>query len=128
MVEHKHASGSCNAHLCLLFGGHFLAMAALLCAAAVTYDDDHGVVMQMYLYVGNWKFKVMERKEVERQAVALRMTALDGHGKPHGQPNSPQNGSSQHDTNTVHDLENGAPFWSVLLHTCLTCAAHARHT
>lgn len=61
----------------------------------------------MYLYVGNWKFKVMERKEVERQAVALRMTALDGHGA-HGHLGSPQNGSSQHDDNTQHELENGA--------------------
>ena len=30
----------------------------------------------MYLYVGHWTFKVMERKEVERQAIALRNTAL----------------------------------------------------
>ena len=62
----------------------------------------------MYLYVGNWKFKVMERKEVERQAVALRMTALDGHG-PHSHLSSPQNGASQHDASTRHELENGAP-------------------
>ena len=82
--------------------------------------------MQMYLYVGKWKFKVMERKEVERQAVALRMTALDGHGKQHGHPNSPQNGNHQHDMNTVHDLENGALLSRTLLNICLTCAAHTR--
>ena len=64
------------------------------------------VPVQMYLYVGNWKFKVMERKEVERQAVALRMTALDGNRK--SQERKPQNGASHHDESTLHDLENGA--------------------
>ena len=64
------------------------------------------VRLQMYLYVGNWKFKVMERKEVERQAVALRMTALDCNRKSHEQ--KPQNGASHHDESTLHDLENGA--------------------
>ena len=64
------------------------------------------VAAQMYLYVGNWKFKVMERKEVERQAVALRMTALDGNRKSNEQ--KPQNGASHHDESTLHDLENGA--------------------
>lgn len=63
--------------------------------------------MQMYLYVGNWKFKVMDRKEVERQAVALRMTALDGNSKQRSHMRSPQNGDSQQDTHTLHDLENG---------------------
>ena len=64
---------------------------------------------QMYLYVGKWKFKVMERKEVERQAVALRMTALDGHkhGQQHQHPQRPQNGASHDDASTLHDLENG---------------------
>jgi len=64
--------------------------------------------MQMYLYVGNWKFKVMDRKEVERQAVALRMTALDGDSKQRSHMRSPQNGGSEQDTHTLHDLENGA--------------------
>ena len=92
----------------------FLAMAGLPLYAAA---DKCSIAMQMYLYVGNWKFKVMERKEVERQAVALRMTALDGHGKQHA--NSPQNGDSRHDMNTVHDLENGASL-SHLLCSCLS--------
>ena len=77
---------------------------------------------QMYLYVGNWKFKVMERKEVERQAVALRMTALDGHDKQHSHPNAAQNGNHQHDMSTLHDLENGA---SVLNLCCVLPTAYA---
>jgi hypothetical protein len=65
--------------------------------------------LQMYLYVGKWKFKVMERKEVERQAVALRMTALDGHkhSQQHQHPQRPQIGASHDDASTLHDLENG---------------------
>jgi hypothetical protein len=34
--------------------------------------------VQVYLWTGSGRFKVMDRKEVERQAVAIRLTALDG--------------------------------------------------
>ena len=60
--------------------------------------------MQMYLWTGNWRFKVMDRKEVERQAVAIRLTALD-QGK-NGRHALGDLGSSQ-DATTVQDLENG---------------------
>ena len=104
--ERKLAKDFCCASLCLRVAG----IPALIREAAV----------QMYLYVGNWKFKVMERKEVERQAVALRMTALDGKQPTHSA--SPQNGTSQHDNDTLHDLENGgsATQLSNLLHPGLT--------
>lgn len=75
--------------------------------------------VQMYLYVGKWKFKVMERKEVERQAVSLRMTALDGSNKAHQQ--SSQNGASPHDADTLHDLENGVPASGISFAVCQIC-------
>ena len=66
----------------------------------------------MYLWTGNWRFKVMDRKEVERQAVAVRMTALDGGGAKSGPPGGVVNGggglAAAHDAGTVLDLENGA--------------------
>jgi hypothetical protein len=67
---------------------------------------------QVYLWTGKWKFKVMDRKEVERQAVAIRMTALDA-GKQHREnaEAGPGRGASVtqlQDVSTLHDLENGA--------------------
>lgn len=92
-----------------------------LCSPGRWGPDGVHAAVQMYLYVGNWKFKVMERKEVERQAVALRMTALDGNRKSHEQ--KPQNGASHHDESTLHDLENGA-------HQAISSIKelHCRHT
>lgn len=53
----------------------------------------------------------MDRKEVERQAVAIRLTALDGKSTGGTLP-SATNGASaaplaaQQDASTLHDLEN----------------------
>ena len=82
----------------------------------------------MYLYVGNWKFKVMDRKEVERQAVALRMTALDGDSKQRSHMRSPQNGDAEQDIHTLHDLENGASISSAsfsVFSLHMLCMSHA---
>ena len=69
---------------------------------------------QVYLWTGKGRFKVMDRKEVERQAVAVRMTALGeaGGAKSGGGPvaaNGAASGLGQaQDAGTVSDLENGA--------------------
>ncbi|BDA48190.1 probable solute carrier family 43 member 3 at N-terminal half [Coccomyxa sp. Obi] len=74
-------------------------------------------VGQVYLWTGKGRFKVMDRKEVERQAVAIRMTALDG-GKraaamngvggaaDPGLANGAAGAASQQDAGTLHDLEH----------------------
>ena len=68
--------------------------------------------MQVYLWTGKGRFKVMDRKEVERQAVAVRMTALGdaGGGAKSGAGGGAANGGlgPAQDTGTVSDLENGA--------------------
>ena len=77
--------------------------------------------MQVYLWTGKGRFKVMDRKEVERQAVAIRMTALDGGKRAAGLNGAGLNGAggaadagrtncaagpaSQQDAGTLHDLE-----------------------
>ncbi|KAK9901983.1 hypothetical protein WJX75_000204 [Coccomyxa subellipsoidea] len=74
-------------------------------------------VGQVYLWTGSGRFKVMDRKEVERQAVAIRLTALDGGKRAGGNSANgggahPANGTagladaSRQDAGTLHDLEN----------------------
>ena len=72
--------------------------------------------MQVYLWTGKGRFKVMDRKEVERQAVAIRMTALDSGKRAAGlngaggsadpaRANGAAGPASQEDAGTLHDLE-----------------------
>ena len=69
------------------------------------------------MWAGGWRFKVMDRKEVQRQAVAVRMTALDGggggakigNGGAAGGNAAAKSGlAAAQDAGTLHDLENGA--------------------
>jgi hypothetical protein len=70
------------------------------------------------MWTGGWRFKVMDRKEVQRQAVAVRMTALDGGGgakvgnggEAGGNAAGRKGGglAAAQDAGTLHDLENGA--------------------
>lgn len=69
---------------------------------------DQTAGMQVYLWTGKGRFKVMDRKEVERQAVAIRMTALNGGKRAAGMNGAggAAGAASQQDAGTLHDLEH----------------------
>ncbi len=56
----------------------------------------------------------MDRKEVERQAVAIRLTALDGNkGRGGSGAGRPASLTQAQDAGTLNDLENGVPSCSL---------------
>lgn len=108
---------SSQLHACKLAPAAALAgpcMPSQGCVAAGVCELDDICMRQVYMWTGNWRFKVMDRKEVQRQAVAVRMTALDGGAKSGagggaGGGNAVNGGAAAaQDAGTLHDLENGA--------------------
>lgn len=97
-----------HACMCTSVWPRWVSRNACICKVGSSYINTVWVWVQVYLWTGKWKFKVMDRKEVERQAVALRLTALDGNK---GRPDSASLPTESQDAGTLHDLENGAHTW-----------------